>query len=640
MTSIHIATASLNQTPLDWMGNFERCGVAIREARERGVEILCLPELCISGYGCEDMFFAPWVISRAAEILFDLAREAKDIFVLVGLPVSFNGRTYNAVALIGDGKIHGIVPKQHLANDGIHYEARWFTPWTGETEQIEMGNTQVPFGKLLFSYQEVRFGVEICEDAWVQNRPANTYIKEGATVILNSSASHFSLLKLQKRIDKALDLASISPDIYYVYSNLLGNEAGRAIYDGSGFISKGSSVIAYAPRFSFEEVELVSVVLENISTSDLSKVVSHATHLVTLSLPDRSSLITNTPTNDRQASFETSDSLKEEEFTRAVSLGMFDYMRKSKSKGFVISLSGRADSSACACLAMLSLDLPLRQIDHDTFQKRIGENRVNIDFIREYVHCAYLKTENNSDETEHAAAAVAAGINAEFQVYEIDDLIESYSSKVQQGTGLSLSWKAHGIPMQNIQARSRGPLVWFLANLHGALLLSTSNRSEAAVGYTTMDGDTCGGLSPIGGIDKAFLLSWLRWLADSRNHSFGNFDFLEVVNNLSPSAELKPLAEQQTDEKDLMPYVVLDVIERGFIGEKRSPEELSQLVFSKGLSDSLQQADKWVQRFLELWQRNQWKRERYAPAFHLDDQSLDPKTWCRFPILSGAIQEP
>lgn len=176
-----------------------------------------------------------------------------------------------------------------------------------------------------------------------------------------------------------------------------------------------------------------------------------------------------------------------------------------------------------------------------------------------------------------------------------------------------------------------------LANTLGMLLLSTSNRSEAAVGYATMDGDTSGGLSPIAGIDKAFLRQWLRWLETTGSAEFAPIPELSVINAQAPTAELRPLERVQTDEADLMPYPLLDAIEGSAIRDKRSPMDVLEEMTLRFPNYSREQLHAWVRRFFQLWTRNQWKRERYAPSFHLDDKNLDPKTWCRFPILSGGF---
>jgi NAD+ synthase (glutamine-hydrolysing) len=203
--------------------------------------------------------------------------------------------------------------------------------------------------------------------------------------------------------------------------------------------------------------------------------------------------------------------------------------------------------------------------------------------------------------------------------------------------GRPLSWDRDDVALQNIQARVRSPGVWMLANLTGSLLVSTSNRSEAAVGYATMDGDTSGGIAPIAGIDKAYLRRWLVWLERQGPEGCGPIPALAAVNAQQPTAELRPPAAGQTDEADLMPYDVLDCVERFAIRDRQTPLEAWQRLHGEFPGHDPAQLARWTERFFTLWARNQWKRERYAPSFHLDDESLDPKTWCRFPILSGGF---
>jgi NAD+ synthase (glutamine-hydrolysing) len=152
-----------------------------------------------------------------------------------------------------------------------------------------------------------------------------------------------------------------------------------------------------------------------------------------------------------------------------------------------------------------------------------------------------------------------------------------------------------------------------------------------------MDGDTCGGLSPIAGIDKAFLRLWLRWMEIHGPEGFGPIPALSAINVQAPTAELRPRDSGQTDEDDLMPYPLLDAIERAAIRDKQKPLDAYLLMRNRFPEYSREQLATWVERFFTLWSRNQWKRERYAPSFHVDDENLDPKTWCRFPILSGGF---
>ncbi|MCA9049591.1 MAG: NAD+ synthetase, partial [Planctomycetaceae bacterium] len=157
--------------------------------------------------------------------------------------------------------------------------------------------------------------------------------------------------------------------------------------------------------------------------------------------------------------------------------------------------------------------------------------------------------------------------------------------------------------------------------------------------YATMDGDTSGGLSPIAGIDKAFLREWLKTMETSGAAGCSPVPALRLVNEQQPTAELRPAEFEQTDEGDLMPYPILDEIENLAIGDKRSPAETLEYLQCSHPDVSAEHLKEWVRRFFRLWCRNQWKRERYAPSFHVDDKNLDPRTWCRFPILSGGFRK-
>ena len=217
-------------------------------------------------------------------------------------------------------------------------------------------------------------------------------------------------------------------------------------------------------------------------------------------------------------------------------------------------------------------------------------------------------------------------------------LVEDYKSMIEAALERKLTWEEDDIALQNIQARVRSPGIWMFANINRALLLSTSNRSESAVGYATMDGDTSGGLSPVAGIDKAFLRQWLVWVEKQGPEGLAPIPQLAAVNVQQPTAELRPASENQTDEDDLMPYEILDKIERWAIRDKLMPVEIFQYLKLEYGDHPHSQLVAWIVRFFRLWSRNQWKRERYAPSFHLDDENLDPKTWCRFPILSGGYE--
>jgi NAD+ synthase (glutamine-hydrolysing) len=652
MKLIKVSAAVLNQTPLDWDGNKARILAAIEAARVTGVTLLCLPELCITGYGCEDAFLSPGLQNMALQLLGEIVPETRGMVVSLGLPLLYHHGLFDVACLAADGKILGFTAKRFLAGDGIHYEPRWFKPWpAGHRGQVTVLGRDYPVGDIHYNCGGLKIGFEICEDAWVANRPGSELALRGVDVIFNPSASHFAFGKAEVRHRFVLE-GSRAFGVSYIYANLLGNEAGRAIYDGGALIASGGKLAAAGPRFSFADFQLTSALID----VDATRMAQSRTGSFLPTLEAEADCVRADFTFPQLvpeaeatavAEWERGQFVKEEEFARAISLSLFDYLRKSRSCGFVVSLSGGVDSATVACLATMGIEMGLRELGPKRFLRKLSylasshetaAERTPAAWVRSLLTSVYQATRNSSQTTRDAAHDVARGLGAEFIEWNVDDLVERYTAIVSRAVGREFDWQHDDLTLQNIQARVRAPGVWMLANLRGALLLSTSNRSEAAVGYATMDGDTSGGLSPIAGIDKAFLLEWLKWLEQRGPQGWRPIPELAAVNCQAPTAELRPLARCQTDEQDLMPYALLDEIERAAIRDKYTPLEVYLRVRTRFPQYAPHQLALWVERFFRLWCRNQWKRERYAPSFHVDDENLDPKTWCRFPILSGGYE--
>jgi NAD+ synthase (glutamine-hydrolysing) len=648
MQLVKVAAATLNQTPLDWDGNRRRISEMLGRARAEGVSVLCLPELCISGYGCEDAFLSPAVRATALSVLGELVPETRGLVACFGLPLAHQKAVFNVSALVADGALRGFVAKRALAGDGIHYEPRWFKPWpAGARITIQALGKDVPLGDVFFDCAGVRLGFEICEDAWMAERRGAELA--GADLILNPSASHFAFGKHAVRRRLVLE-GSRAFGVTYLYANLLGNEAGRAIYDGDALIASDGALVASARRFSFTEGELTTAVVDLELTrtrqgwrSGYTPPVSDAPEalvVVPFELPKASPAAPAAAT----VTWENGDHVKEEELARALSLGLFDYLRKSRSRGFVVSLSGGADSaavaSACACMVGFALaDLGLEGLKRAlSYAPDVQQAQNGTELVRALLTTVYQSTRHSTEVTRNAARGVAEALGARHLELDVEQQVSGYVAMIEGALGRKLDWSTDDLALQNIQARTRAPSVWLLANIAGALLLSTSNRSEAAVGYATMDGDTAGGLSPIAGVDKAYLRRWLVWMEQHGPAGLAPIGALAAVNVQAPTAELRPASENQTDEGDLMPYDLLDAIERAAIRDKRSPLEVFELMRVSFPQHDAPALVAWIERFFRLFTRNQWKRERYAPSFHLDDENLDPKTWCRFPILSGGFE--
>lgn len=596
-----IAAGSLNQTPLDWLGNNNRILEAMALAKKDSASVLVLPELCLTGYGCDDYFYKPGLAEKALDIFKnELVPQTQGLFLAVGMPVRLNGLLYNTLAVAVNGQIAGFYAKQILAETGVYYESRWFTPWkTGIKSFIQIENQEIPFGDFTLNYNGITIGFEICEDAWHTNlRPAVCGAAQDADLILNASASNFARGKQAERHEIIKSLAGRN-DAFYLYTNLLGNESGRLIFDGEIIFGADGEIRQVGKRFSMESVRVETFDLDEGPTSELEL---HA------------------------------DGDDFEQFTAACSLALLDYLRKSKSKGFALSLSGGADSATCAVLVYEMLRRADLELGKAGLEVKLGfslNGNSPKEWCNQLLFCVYQGTQNSGTVTRNAAKGVADEIGARFVSWEIDELVDGYTKLAEEALGAPLKWETDDEVLQNIQARTRAPGIWILANKLNFLLITTSNRSEGDVGYCTMDGDTAGGIAPIAGVSKNFIRQWLVWAKENLGYSS-----LEAIINQAPTAELRPAARNQTDEADLMPYDLLEAIEFHWLYEKLDESDVvKQLILER--TETPEYLQNQVVRFVQLWKRSQWKRERMAPSFHLDRFNIDPKSGGRFPILTG-----
>ena len=683
MKLIKVAAAVLNQTPRDWKGNKANILEAITIARNENVTVLCLPEATITGYGMEDDYFCGDVPHRALlklkEIITTVKRTAprtgshlcEDLIFCVGLPIRFNNTLYNSVATVVNGKVVGFTCKQHLAGDGIHYEPRWFKPWPqGVVQTIdipELGGS-FPIGDIHFNIGGVKIGYEICEDAWVANRPGTVLATKGVDIYLNPSASHFSFNKLNTRKNFVVD-GSRAFGATYIYANLVGNEAGRAIYDGGALIATGGSLVAVGKRFTYKNVLLTTAVvdIDNTRTSQV-RTASFQPNIeqynqgcvkVDFTYPTVTEKLTTNPT---QEEWETPkfnpEYLKHEECVRALGLALMDYMRKSHTKGFTVSLSGGADSAMVTYLCAMGVRMGVNELGVVGFIEKycphircshngdfhISNNTEGTEgfikrIVKSLITTAYQATAQSGEVTRNAAKGLAKALNVPHYEFDVEPMVKDYRKLGTIVKGKELTFEEDDIVLQNLQARVRAPGIWMIANMKGTLLLTTSNMSEAAVGYATMDGDTAGSVAPIAGLPKVYIREFLAWVAYTGPQGIGPITAMYAIVEQQPTAELRPASYKQTDEDDLMPYWLLHRIETMVVKNRYTPVEIYQSLKIAINDYDNNQLIKDITKFFKLFSMNQWKRERYALSFHMDDHNLDPRTWCRTPILTGGYEE-
>lgn len=607
---VRIAAASLRTTPLDFAGNRARIIALLQKAREAAVNFIVFPELSLSGYECGDFFWHPWVVEAAWESLQALLPYTEGLYAAVGLPLAVGNALYNAAALIGEGRLWGFELKRTLPHEGVFYEPRWFQP--APPEPFVEPRTGVLAGHgLAFHWGPFYLTMEICEDAWQPGRPLE---KTFAHIAFSLNASPYEIGKAARRF-RLIAESSYRYHCVYAYANLLGNEAGKLLYGGEAIIAYEGEILASAPSFSYGEGAWVGVALleEDLLRSGQR---SHAP-LPAQVIPLKKSGSFREGAVSLPSSVASQPSSPWHELTEALAMGLWDYLWKSRSRGFVVSLSGGLDSAACAIVAHLALKWARERLSPDLYRERLSYLPEGFE---PRVYAFYQATAQSSQETFLRAQRLAQEVGLSFHAWNLQPIVDAYEALVQAWSEEPLSWEKHDIARQNLQARARVPALWMAANLLGALLLTTSNRSELIVGYSTMDGDTAGGLAPIGGLAKTDLKAWALWAADH----FG-WAALREIALAAPTAELRP--GPQTDEEDLFPYPVLNELEIALVRQGASPDQLRALLEARNLPLA------WIEKFLRLFHTSQWKRERAAPAFHVDRHDVDPRSAARFPIL-------
>ncbi len=663
---INVGACAIRTKVGDFDHNVTLIKSAITKADDAGVNILNLPELAITGYGLLDLFLSPDIHDMAQDALRSIVnfvtRNTTHLVVCVGMPVLLEGgQLYNGVAVISSNKgLQGITCKKNLALNGIHYESRWFKPWQdGFTYQSAKYNTII--GDLTYNVNGIKFGFEICEDSWVPNRAARQLYDRHVDIILNPSASHFAIGKYNTR-KQFVKEGSRAFGAVYVYSNLAGNEEGQAIYDAGCMIASAGEIINQGKRLSFEDVDLIVSCIDVVANRVMRQQSSQQIDLTqsqkntielgnVLSLP----LDKKAPSNTYQAFWEQGDDEQLIEASYAMAIGFFDWQNIYGLNGSVVSLSGGADSSITASIVYLGNILAYKELGHNGFIKRMRESGHDFDYknlvgeeliknvvMKEMLVTVYQGTKNSSNTTKNAAKTLGEYLGAVHVDWTIDDNVESYVGKYEQAFERKLSWETDDISLQNIQARSRAPGAWLIANIQNKSLLCTSCLTESGVGYTTLGGDLSGGLALISGVYKSRILAINEFLAfkgipDAEGGCI-LIEGMQPVVKLKPSAELRP--EEQTDEDDLMPFDILESIITVNIKEHRMP-----LGILKKLSRderftryNLTELGKLIEKMFTLYGRSQIKRHQVPAGLHIEEESLDPKTFSKVPLMNHWVK--
>ncbi|OLC18516.1 MAG: NAD+ synthase [Candidatus Rokubacteria bacterium 13_1_40CM_4_69_39] len=550
MRRFRVGLGQINPTVGDFEGNVQKIVEAIERARALGCQLVAFPELAVPGYPPEDLLFKPAFIEANRKALDVVTRASRGLTVVVGF-VDKRDDIFNAAAILHDGACAGVYHKQYLPNYGVFDENRYF-----------QAGTEAP----VFAVGETVFAVNVCEDIWYPAGPTTAQALAGAELVVNVNGSPYHAGKARFR-EQMVATRAADDLVCVAYVNMVGGQ-DELVFDGASLIvNEHGQCVARGRQFE-EDFVVADLDLEAVFHARLHdprrrkeklRAGEAAPRIVLPALPAAAQVPPVEPPT--VAPLE-----RVEEVFRALVLGTRDYVRKNGFARVVIGLSGGIDSSLVAAIAVEALG-------------------------RENVAGVGMPSPYSSAGTRRDAQRVAKNLGIEYLSIPITPILRAYKRALARAfKGLK-----EDVTEENLQARIRGNLLMALSNKFGWLVLTTGNKSEYSVGYTTLYGDMAGGFAVIKDVPKMLVYEVARHV----NASAGRALIPATVFERAPSAELRP---SQTDQDTLPPYAELDAILEGYVEEDRGVNDLVARGF----------APETVRRVVAMVDRNEYKR-RQAP---------------------------
>lgn len=486
--------------------NFNRARIAelAVEARQEGCQILLLPELCLTGYSCGDLFYQPLLQQQALAALQQLAIEtsASNLVLIVGLPLQVEGRLYNCAALLANGQVCGLVPKTYLPNSAEFYEERWFSSSSRVTvDSILLAGEDIPFGAdLLFAASnnpQCCIGLEICEDLWAVEPPSGGLAAAGATLLLNPSASPEVLGKQAYRRQLVCSQSARCLAGYAYASAGPGESSSDLVYAGHSLIAENGQLLTETERFAFSsqlawaDIDLARLVTERLRNSSFADAgCSDDLRIVDFQLCETSvrNLARPIPSRPFVPEGESERDARCEEIFAIQTTGLARRLRHTGSQQVVIGVSGGLDST-------LALLVVVRAFD------KLGLTREGIVAVTMPGFGTTARTRGNAEK-------LAELLGVSLRVISIDAAVR------QHFTDIGHDQTQHDITYENAQARERTQVLMDIANQVEGLVIGTGDLSELALGWCTYNGDHMSMYGVNAGVPKTLVRYLVDWCAE------------------------------------------------------------------------------------------------------------------------------
>jgi len=515
MAWLRIALCQVASVVGDLAGNVERIRDALSQAEAAGADLAVFPELAVTGYPPEDLLLKPGFVADNLAALEKLAGASQSCTAVVGF-VDEGLDLYNAAAVLAAGSVKGVYRKCRLPNYSVFDEERYFAPGPGPSELYLVGG--------------VRVGVSVCEDAWDPTGPLVKEAAGGAELLVNINASPYYAGRLAER-RRMLATRAADCSCALVYLNTVGGQ-DELVFDGASMVfGADGSLVASLPQFE----EAVAVLDLEVRPTYRKRLLDPRGRHGGDPLPAVEVSAEPHPQRERAAPPSSRHLSPEEEVYSALVLGTRDYVRKNGFSEVVVGLSGGVDSSLVATIAADALG-------------------------PQAVHGVSMPSRFTSAASGADAAELAKRLGIDYRTVPIEPAHEAVLAMLAP----SFAGKPAGLAEENVQSRLRGLVLMALSNKFGWLVLTTGNKSELAVGYSTLYGDTAGGFAVIKDVPKTMVYKLCRW----RNQSGEVIP--QTVLEKPPTAELRP---GQLDTDSLPPYEVLDPVLEAYVeGDLTAPE--------------------------------------------------------------------
>ncbi len=630
MRLARFAIASVNSTVGAVRSNVDRALTLAKAAAADGATLVAFPEQMIAGYSPEDLVQWRAFVDAQWKELERFAAETKDLgpaFAL-GLTVARGSHLYNCAALVHAGKILGLVPKEKLPTYNVFYEARVYARGVpGMADEVH----GVPFGDLVFDFDFGGVALEVCEDCWSPDGPMRRRSYAGAEVIVNLSASPFRLGVVATRREMLATRANDN-QATIVYVNLVGaNDA--LVFDGGGFVAQNGRIALEGTRYK-EGFSAVNVDLDRTRRMRLENATWRGDQeTFAATSPNIRHVKVETKTIGREAltypfpenrsfflpgSSATKTRSPREDFCEdlldALALGIGDYFEKTGVfKTIGVALSGGRDSLLCLYIARRWIARRFGDLGPEKEKQK----------ARQMLRAFFMPSRYSSKETQAAAERAAADLDAPLLVIPIDEAFEH--ELVVAATMLQPGEVVSPMARQNAQARLRAERMWNWTNSAAGLFLQTSNMSEKAVGYTTIGGDMEGALSVIANVPKTVVNYLLDYLVETTQ-------LAGIIMTLEKPASAE-LADDQEDEKDLMPFPVLDACFALYAGEKMAPSEVKEVLLAMFPEHEKAKVEAWAARFARLFTASIYKWVQTPLCLHVGNLDLDRERALQLPVV-------